>query len=428
MDHRAVGLDLLEVAVGTDPEAHAECQPVDALSQGTEIVREPLRQHGDAQTRQVDARRSTAGLGVDERPATDVTADIGDVDLDLDGTAVDGPGAHRVVEVARSHRIDGDRGASAQIPAAGKIALGDHIGQRVRLGLDLGGEVLDDAKEPQHRPIDGAGILGPAEPLEQDAARVLPPTFYVVDAHRHQFAFPGFALDLRGADFDDKFLPAPERTDVRPVAAGDPHPHHLGGPALDDTDDDTLAEPEQSGAFLRRLEPDEHLVAVQRAAPAARRDPHRRAVVAIDIDDEAAPGHAPVAAGMEIGVLSRKIPLAAPEDDLAPTLELGEHAAQRPPCVGSPFTALVVDLGHQHAQAHALAAAATNGIENLLGVEIFLGVLVSHRRLLKHTSAATSARTRKNALPALTHQRTCCTTRRIPSRPQNRQQNPRPRR
>ncbi len=162
------------------------------------------------------------------------------------------------------------------------------------------------------------GILGPAESFEQHAPRALPSALDVVDAHRHELAFPGLALDPRGTDLDGEFLPPPERTDVRPAAVGDPHPHHLGGPALDDADDHTLAKPERSGTFMRRLESDQNPVAVERAAAPARRDPHRRAVVAVDIDDKAAAGHPAVAAGVEIGVLGREIPLAPAEDDLAP--------------------------------------------------------------------------------------------------------------
>ena len=231
VDHRLVGLDGAQVALAVDLEAHAEAQAIDPLAQRAQLVRQPLRQHGHAEPRQVDARGAASGLGVEERPPTDVVTDIGDVDLDLDPVSGQRPGAHRVVEVARGHRVDGDRGAAAQIPAAGEIALGDRLGQGVRLGLDLGGEALDDAEEPQHRAIDGAGVLGPAESLEENAARAPPPALDVVDAHRHELALPGLALDLRGADLDDELLPPPERTDVRPAAVGDPHPHHLGGPA-----------------------------------------------------------------------------------------------------------------------------------------------------------------------------------------------------
>lgn len=157
---------------------------------------------------------------------------------------------------------------------------------------------------------------------------------------------------------------------MRPAAVGCPHTHHLGGSLFDHADDHALSKPEQPGPFVRGFKFDQDLVAVERAPTSARRDPHRWAIVAIDVDDEAAAGHPPVSAAVKIGDFRREISLAPAEDNLTLDFEFLEHPPKLAPSIGAASPTFIDHLRNEHGEVHSTPTTAADGRENGLRIEI----------------------------------------------------------
>ena len=108
--HHALGLHL---------ELHRDRAPVLVRHEAAGLVRQRLRQHRLDRARDVDARAAPVGLGLERRARPHVGGHVGDVDPEADA-AVLALGRDRVVEVARRHRVDRERGQRGEVEPVGR--------------------------------------------------------------------------------------------------------------------------------------------------------------------------------------------------------------------------------------------------------------------------------------------------------------------
>ena len=83
VDDRALKAGDADAAVRPDTDKGRVSEPLFLGTQGAEVIRKPLRQHGDDPVHQVNAVGAAAGLLIQGGAGANVVRDIGDVNADL---------------------------------------------------------------------------------------------------------------------------------------------------------------------------------------------------------------------------------------------------------------------------------------------------------------------------------------------------------
>jgi hypothetical protein len=213
-----------DLAVLPDLHLAREAEPVDLRIQGTESVREHLRQHRQHAACEVHRRAALARLAVDCAAGAHVVGDVGDRD-DEPPAAAHALAVHGVVEVARVRAVDRDERELAQIEPVALVRGRDFVAEaRGLIQHVLRPGVRQTEAADRHLRFD-AGLIGLAEHFDDCSERLGEGGRRIGDGGDDELAVRR-AGGLPGRDDDpvrDARVVGHDETEpaLRPVASGD---------------------------------------------------------------------------------------------------------------------------------------------------------------------------------------------------------------
>ncbi len=347
LDERRGEGSLLHPAFGVDLQQHGHGPPLDPRPQAADVVRQPLRQHGQGQAGEIDRGGPVIGLQVEAGPGPDVVGHVGDVDAEQPAPVAELPHADRVVEVLRRLAVDGEGRPVAEVGPGLALVVGSR-GGRLGFRLDFGREGFGQPVAADHHLGVDTRILREPQHAGQDEAGPV---------HGHDHARLGVQPVQRS---ERDLLPAGrvEGGEMRPAVALAVEAEQALALFAQNADDPPFGPPRPAA----RLEQDLDLVAAHGPLGQPGRDVHVAADAALDDDKPEAAAERLEAAAGQVGFGRQEVAALDPADE-ALAFELEQAALDL-----GPLLARRAELAEE-VRGREPQPVAAQGVEDLVGVE-----------------------------------------------------------